>query len=94
MADEYIGMNNGSIFTRAQYFENVKTIKEEILSFVVDKWKVCVYGDAAVVMARLTIKMRLVGKETTNQSRFTDTWIKRAGRWQCVAGHNSTIAQK
>jgi hypothetical protein len=45
-------------------------------------------------MARNTYKMRLEGKETTGQIRFTDTWIKRDGRWQCVAAHNSTIAQK
>jgi hypothetical protein len=94
MADEYIMMYDGSVFTKDQYFEMVESIKEEILSFVMDEWKVRVYGDAAVVMARGTMKMRLAGKETTNQWRFTDTWVKRAGRWQCVAGHNSTIAQK
>jgi ketosteroid isomerase-like protein len=96
IADDYIGINDGSVFapTKAQYIEYVKSIKEEILPVVIEEWKVCVYGDAAVVMARVTMKMRLAGKETTYQSRFTDTWVKRAGRWQCVAGHNSTIAQK
>jgi len=94
MADEFIMMYDGSVFTKAQYFEYAKSIKEEILSFVMDEWDVRIYGDAAVVMARGTMKMRLAGKETTNQWRFTDTWVKRAGRWQCVAGHNSTIAQK
>jgi hypothetical protein len=93
-ADEFIMMFDGSIFTKAQYLEYVETIKEEILSFVMDEWKVRVYGDAAVVMGRGTMKMRLAGKETTNQWRFTDTWVKRAGRWQCVAAHNSTITQK
>jgi len=94
MADEFIMMYDGSVFTKAQYFEYAKSIKEEILSFEMDEWKVRVYGDAAVVMGRGTMKMRLAGKETTNQWRFTDTWVKRAGRWQCVAGHNSTIPQK
>ena len=94
MADEFIGMNDGFVFTKAQYFEIVKSIKEEILSFEMDEWNVRVYGDAAVVMARGTMKMQLAGQETTIQWRFTDTWIKRDGRWQCVAAHNSTIAQK
>jgi len=94
MADEFVMMYDGSVFTKAQYFEYAKSIKEEILSFVMDEWDVRIYGDAAVVMARGTMKTRLAGKETTNQWRFTDTWVKRAGRWQCVAGHNSTIAQK
>ena len=94
ITDEFIMMFDGSIFTKAQYFEYVETIKEEILSFVMDEWQVRVYGDAAVVMGRGMMKMRLAGKETTNQWRFTDTWIKSAGRWQCVAGHDSTIVQK
>lgn len=94
IADEYIGISDGSVFTRAQYFEYVKSIKEEIVSFEMDEWNVHVYGDAAVVMARVTLKMRSAGKETTNQSRITETFIKRDGRWQCVAGHYSTIAQK
>ena len=94
MADEFICINDGTVFTKAQYFEFVKSMKEEILSFVMDEWQVRVYGDAGVVMARSTTKTRLAGKETTNQLRFTDIWVKRDGRWQCVAAHNSTIAQK
>ena len=96
MADDYMGIYDGSVFapTKAQYIEYVKSSKEEMLSFVADEWKVRVYGDAAVVMARGTMKMQSAGKEMTSQTRFTDTWVKRAGRWQCVAGHNSTIAQK
>ncbi|MDH5744422.1 MAG: nuclear transport factor 2 family protein [Candidatus Aminicenantes bacterium] len=93
-ADEFIHMFDGSIFTKAQIIELVKSRKEEILSYVVDEWMVRVYGDAAVVMGRVTMKMQSADKETTDQSRFTDTWIKRDGRWQCVAAHNSTIAQK
>jgi hypothetical protein len=94
IADEFIITFDGSIFTKAQIFEFIKSREEELLSYVMDEWQVRVYGDAAVVMARNTIKTRLAGKETTDQNRFTDTWIKRDGRWQCVAAHNSTIAQK
>jgi ketosteroid isomerase-like protein len=94
MADELIQTFDGSNFTKAQIIELVKSRTEELLSFVMDEWNVRVYGDVAVVMARNTYKMRLEGKETTGQIRFTDTWIKRDGRWQCVAAHNSTIAQK
>jgi ketosteroid isomerase-like protein len=66
MADEFIAIYDGSVFTKAQYFEFVKSMKEEILSFAMDEWQVRVYGDAGVVMARSTMKTRLAGKETTN----------------------------
>jgi ketosteroid isomerase-like protein len=94
MVDEFIAIYDGSVFTKAQYFEFVKSMKEEILSFAMDEWQVRVYGDAGVVMARSTTKTRLAGKETTNQLRFTDIWVKRDGHWKCVAAHNSSIAQK
>jgi ketosteroid isomerase-like protein len=93
LADEYMGISDGLVFTKAQYLELVKSL-EDYLSFVMDEWNVHVYGDTAVAMARVTVKMRSAGKETTSQSRFTDVWVKRDGRWQCVAGHNSTVPQK
>jgi hypothetical protein len=95
LADDYIGTNvNGGTYTKAQLLEAVKSSKEDIISMVDDEVKVRVYGDAAVISARDTIKYRAEGKEITELERYTDTWIRRDGRWQCVAGHASTIAQK
>jgi ketosteroid isomerase-like protein len=95
VTDDFIGtMPDGTLYTKAQALEFIKTYEGNVTSMVTDEWKVRVYGDAAVVTARNTVKMQLAGKEVTSQERFTDTWIRRDGRWKCVAGHNSTIAQK
>jgi ketosteroid isomerase-like protein len=95
LADDFIGTTSeGAIYTKAQLLEGVKSSKEDIISMVDDEVKVHVYGDAAVLSARNTIKMRVEGKETIFLDRYTDTWVKRYGRWKCVAGHNSTIPQK
>jgi uncharacterized protein (TIGR02246 family) len=94
LADEFTMIFDGTVFTKAELLEYIKSYKEELTSFVTDEWNVHVYGDAAVVTARNTRKMKLEGKEVTSQDRFTDTWIKQDGAWKCVAGHNSTIAQK
>jgi ketosteroid isomerase-like protein len=93
LVDEFMMTFDGTVYTKAELLEYIKSNKEEV-SIVTDEWKVRVYGDAAVVTARNTRKMKSEGKEATSQDRFTDTWIKRDGRWQCVAAHNSTIAQK
>jgi ketosteroid isomerase-like protein len=61
---------------------------------VADDFKVRVYGDAAVVTFRITYKSQSKGKDTSGQERITDTRVKLAGRWQCVASHESRIAQK
>jgi ketosteroid isomerase-like protein len=92
VADDFIDTtSNGTVLTKAQMLEYIKSYKEEVISIVTDEWKVRVYGDAAVVNARNTIKIQLEGKEATKQERFTDIWTKRDGRWKCVAGHYSTI---
>jgi ketosteroid isomerase-like protein len=92
VADDFIDTtSNATVLTKAQMLEYIKSYKEEVISFVTDEWKVRIYGDAAVVNARNTIKIQFEGKEATKQERFTDTWIKRDGRWKCVAGHYSTI---
>ena len=31
------------------------------------------------------------GKRFTNSRRFTDTWVKRNGKWRCVASHTTAI---
>lgn len=50
--------------------------------------QVRVYGNAAIVTGRIVSK---VHGGLNFQSRFTDTFIKRAGRWQVVARHYSRI---
>jgi ketosteroid isomerase-like protein len=50
--------------------------------------QVRVYGNAAIVTGRIVSKVQ----GTLNfQSRFTDTFIKREGRWQVVARHYSRV---
>jgi uncharacterized protein (TIGR02246 family) len=93
LADEFTMTFDGAVYTKAELLEYIKSNKEEA-SIVTDEWKVRVYGDVAVVTARNTRKMKSEGKEVTSQDQFTDTWIRRDGRWLCVAAHNSTVPQK
>jgi ketosteroid isomerase-like protein len=93
LADEFTSTFDGVVYTKAELLEYFKSFKEEF-SIVQDEWTVHVYGDAAVVTARNTRKWKSDGKEVTSHDRFTDTWIKRDGRWQCVAAHGSTVPQK
>ena len=84
----------GSVWTKLQDLALLKSGEDVITSWVLSEMKVRVYGDAAVVTGRATIKETYKGKDMSRQERWTDTWVKRAGRWQCVAGHSSEIAQK
>jgi hypothetical protein len=86
--------SDGILSTKAQELAKLKSGEEVLTSMVADDFKVRVYGDAAVVTFRITYKSQSKGKDTSGQERITDTWFKLAGRWQCVASHESRIAQK
>jgi ketosteroid isomerase-like protein len=96
LADDYIGTrSDGSVFSKAQEIADMKYSENVVADIKSDDFKVRVYGDAAVVAFRFTTKEQSKeGKDISGQYRTTDTWVKRAGLWQCVASHGLEIAQK
>jgi ketosteroid isomerase-like protein len=95
LADDFTGTDSeGNVATKAQYLAEMKSGEYVLASFVQDDIKVRIYGDAAVVTGRATVKGQYKGEEAGGQYQWTDTFIKRDGRWQCVASHSSQIAQK
>jgi ketosteroid isomerase-like protein len=95
LADDYVLTDRDSfVSTKAQVLAYMKFGEGKILTLAIDDMKVRVYGDAAVVTLRATIKEIYKGEEISDVVRITNTWIKKAGRWQCVATHGSRIAGK
>jgi len=84
----------GVVRTKAQFLAGLKSGEGVVISSVLDNMKARVYGDAAVVTGRMTTKQTFKGKDISGQYQCTDTFIKKAGRWQCVATHISMITQK
>jgi ketosteroid isomerase-like protein len=95
LAEDYTFTDpSGIVRTKAEEIAAMKSGQGMVTSAVNDEMKVRVYGDAAVVTGRTTEKGMMEGKEVSGQYRWTDTWVKIAGRWQCVADHVSYIPQK
>jgi ketosteroid isomerase-like protein len=95
LADDYTWTDPaGKIHSKAEEIASMKSEEGLVTSAIDDEVKIRVYGDAAVVTGRTIAKWKAEGKEGTNQIRWTDTWIKRDGRWQCVADHVSNVPQK
>ena len=96
-ADEFIFTDSGGGITTKK--EDVASVRApanpdaKLLSYEVDDMKVMLYGGTAVVTGRSTLKGVNKGQEWTSQSRFTDVFVRRDGRWQIVAGHASRIRQ-
>jgi len=82
------------VVSKADYLALIKSGDRVFASWVLADMKVRVYGEAAVVTGRNAIKETYKGKDVSSQNRWTHTWVKLAGRWQCIAAHSSRIAQK
>jgi len=55
--------------------------------------KVKLYGDCAVVTGRTKLKGKYKGEEVQDQFRWTDTFVRRKGRWQIVASQATSVAK-
>jgi ketosteroid isomerase-like protein len=67
-------------------------IKAGTLKYLVmdkSKLEVRVYGDAAVVTGTIRAKIAVDGREQTSTDLFTEVFVKKGGKWQCVTGHTS-----
>ena len=53
--------------------------------------KVTVFGDTAIATGTFTSKATYKATPFAHRGRFTDTWIRRNGKWLCVASHQSLI---
>jgi hypothetical protein len=94
-ADEFIFTGaDGSLLSKQ---EDLKSLKEPanpdftLLAYEVEEMDVHLYEKTAVVTGRVTTKRRYKGTESLSQSRFTDVFVWRDGRWQIVAGHSSRV---
>jgi hypothetical protein len=95
-ADEFIFTgSNGSLTTKAEDLAGLDEPAGDVklIAYDVDEMKVRLYGKTAVVWGRVTSTYKGKDRELISRTRFTDTFIKRGGRWQIVAGHSSRIPE-
>jgi ketosteroid isomerase-like protein len=93
-ADEFISTDSeGMVWTKSQDIAIDTEGASRVASFTLADLRVQVYGDVAVVTGRIATKGTLAGEASEGRSRFTDVFVKRDGRWQCVANHTTTMGE-
>jgi ketosteroid isomerase-like protein len=80
---------DGSIQNKAELIAYVRDKSNHWDTVVSENMKVHLYGDTAVVTGTYHEKGSSAGKPFDNRGIFTDTWMRRNGKWRCVAGHDS-----
>lgn len=77
----------GKVMTKAEALTLCRSSRPPIEANTVDELSVRSFGDAAVVTGRTTYTAAGV----TTRLRFTDVFIRAAGRWQVVASHATKL---
>jgi ketosteroid isomerase-like protein len=95
--DDYLVINPlGVVGTKADALAGSKYVKME--SFSADDVKVRVYGDAAVVTGRATVKGQLktaadAAQDISGQYRYTRVYVKQQGQWRLASFQFAPIRQ-
>ena len=77
---------DGKVVGRDQFIQTLKDGNLKIDSAENSEVKIRIYGDAAVATGKTTLKGNLGGSDISGDYAFTDTYIRKDGKWQEVAG--------
>ena len=92
LADEFIvTYDDGTRGDKARELELVAAFNQAVVSSVQDNFTVEVYEDTAVVWFTLDLVGLRQGQEVELTLLYTDVWILRDGRWQCVSSQSTRV---
>jgi uncharacterized protein (TIGR02246 family) len=94
VADDFtITFPDGSMQTKAQIMTSLKSPRPAAgpsIKFHTEQVQARVYGDTVVLVGIVATEYQRDGKTTSEtKQRYTDTYVRRNGRWQVVASHLS-----
>jgi ketosteroid isomerase-like protein len=90
--DFTLTLSNGDVSTRADEINELQSKKVHYDVFENYDMLARLYGnDTAIVLGKTRVKGTADGKPFDRVVQFTDTLIKRDGRWQLAAGHVSRL---
>jgi ketosteroid isomerase-like protein len=95
LADEFIATyDDGSRGDKAKELALAAQFNQQVESAVQDDFTVKVYRDTAVVWFTLHIVGIRQGQRSELNLRYTDVWVIRDGRWQCVSTQSTRITPR
>lgn len=91
LADDFLGVApDGSLYDKSQEVLNAKQNTENFVSNHVNDVKIRFYGDTAVAQGNESWELR-AGEPKRGMYVWTDTWVKRNGKWQIVAAEDVLV---
>ena len=89
-ADDFVGVDiDGSRYSKADTAKNFRSEPSDFLSIHLNAMEIRLYGNAAVAQGSESWQKK---DGTAGKFVWTDTWIRREGRWQIVAAQDVIAA--
>lgn len=90
LSDEFvITIEDGNVYSKAGYISHTADSDVHVNVAEMSDLRVRTHGDTAIVTGSYHEKGESSGKPYEYHDRFTDVWIKSAGKWQVIASHYS-----
>jgi ketosteroid isomerase-like protein len=93
VADDFLGVDpDGGFYDKAKEIADTRESPKEFISNHVNEVKVRFYGDTAVAQGSESW-VRRTEKPLRGRYVWTDTWVRRNGKWQIVAAEDLTVPE-
>lgn len=94
LADEFVATyEDGTLGDKAKELALVAEFNQQVESAIQDDFTVRVYRDSAVVWFTLRLVGIRQGQRAELSLRFTDVFVWRDNRWQCVSSQSTKVAE-
>ena len=94
-SDDLVYANaSGALLTKAQHLAELKARTLNFRSFKHEDVQATVHGDTGVVTGISKSVVEYKGTVSTNNRRFMNVFVKKDGRWLCVAHIETNIPEK
>ena len=95
VAEEFIATyDDGSRGNKAKELALVAAFDQQVESSIQDEFTVKVYKDTAVVWFTLHLVGVRQGQKAEVTLRYTDVWVWRNDRWQCVSTQSTKVSPR
>jgi len=90
-AEDFVATDDEGLTSDKPVFIEDATKHVKVLSYSMSNLAAHAYGDTGIVTGRWKGKVLVAGEETEFTAAFTDTFVRRDGRWWVDAYHNVDV---
>jgi hypothetical protein len=94
LAEEFVATYDNGVRGDRDLELKLALIDENVESSTMDEFIIKEYGNTAVVWFTLHLVGPVNGQRVQNDYRFTDVFVLRDGRWQCVSTQSTKVVAR